>query len=496
MYNFIYICKIILIYSIMKQLFLLFIFALLLNSCRENSDDILILSDGVADVEELDGIEHDIMVNILSSRYGGYQKGRPATRAVAEVSLTPYVENGDTLLFVAQYKDGWEVYSTCHAVDMVPFSSDTGIFSLDDPDMPKALKDLIIETAKDFSQISRDNVEVVHPSWKTAVVDEEDLKQGYIIEKGNGKTKAISYSEAPTGRWTLLKSEVISESTYNSPKLTITKWDQGSPWNKYSKYFINNENKLVPAVAGCEPVAIAQYLYYTHSLTGIPATTVDSAIPIDNGCDFTFTGNSSNAWNLMAVEYGYSVSGLNESAIFIGHIGRLLNAKYSLEDTSVPVTNKISLLNDIFKVSFSHIDFDVSYVIRSLNEKYPVLTDARTNKKVNGDSQSEAGHLFLIDRYKQNIRKIKYTYGLIRDPWTGPGPDPFMSDKVDENGNILQYAYTKEMEQTFTESSVAMNWGYSGYYDDTYWSPHSDDWSAGGHVFNLSHKIYKRSDIK
>ncbi len=481
----------------MKQIFLLFSVAFILYSCQQNSDELLELSDRIVDVEDLEGVEHDIMVNILSSRYGGYQKGRPATRAVAEVSLTPYVENGDTLLFVAQYKDGWEVYSTCHAVDMVPFSSDTGIFSLDDPDMPKALKDLIIETAKDFSQISRDNVEGVHPSWKIAVVDEEDLKQGYIIEKGNGKTKAITYSEAPTGRWTLLKSEIISESTYKSPKLTITKWDQDFPWNRYSKYIINEDNILEAAPVGCVAVAIGQYFYYTHFYNEVPYGAADTAIPINNGIDFTFSGSNPNQWDRMATVYKYGSIGLDATAIFLGDLGRKLNTIYKLDGASVSDSSIKSFLNATYNVSFTSVDFDYTYVEKSLISKYPVLGTTESNKYSNGKPKDKiGGHAFLIDRYKQNIRKIKYTYGLIRDPWTGPGPDPFMSDKVDESGNILQYAYTKEMEQTFTESSIAMNWGYSGYYDDTYWSPHSDDWSAGGHLFNLSHKIYKRSDIK
>ncbi len=72
-------------------------------------------------IDQLKGVEHDIMINILSSRFGGYKKGQPATRATSSFTLTPYVENDDTLLYIAQYADGWEIYSARQNINMVLF---------------------------------------------------------------------------------------------------------------------------------------------------------------------------------------------------------------------------------------------------------------------------------------------------------------------------------------------------------------------------------------
>ncbi len=58
------------------------------------------------------------------------------------------------------------------------------------------------------------------------------------------------------------------------------------------------------------------------------------------------------------------------------------------------------------------------------------------------------------------------------------------------------YPWTNEIIKTETTSSISMNWGYSGSYDNIFYSPYDTDWNAGGHNFNLDHSILIRSDIQ
>lgn len=465
----------------------------ILTSCR-NEFEPPFMENSTLDIDELSGVEQNIAISILAQRYGGYIKGQPQTRGLLEFTITPYVENGDTLLYIAQYSDGWEIYSANQGAGMLVFSSDHGKFDIDDPKMPKPVKDLIHANAEAVKLISNETNVKAHASWGPFALSEEDLSKGRITVNDKSGSKAISYPEVPSGKWVMLKYEKILDDTYISPKLTKTEWDQDDPWNSYSKMIKNHEGDQVRGYAGCAAISVSQYLYYTHFLNNIPLYTISYALPIQNGYDFTFAGQSSSVWNNMAISW--SLYGMNETAMFIGYIGHTLKADYETDGTTIDKSEMLNYLGKVYNTTFSESDVNLHYIISSIDNKYPVISGAFTNKKSNGKLQKKAGHSFLIDRYKTRTTKVKYYYGLEREPWIGPGPDPYMSDQVDENGNILRYAYTNEVIQTNEYNEISMNWGYSGDYDDLFYSPWASDWEAGGHIFNLEHKIFKRADIK
>jgi len=483
----------------MSKVFFAFGMALLaLASCQNEAIDSPRIEEKIINVDELTGVQHDIMVNILSSKYGGYHKGQPATRALGSFSLTPYVDDGDTLLYIAQYSDGWEIYSANQATKMILFSSDHGKFDLNDPNMPSALKDLIHANADAIRELAKNPNHRIDKSWGAAALTEEDLANSKVIVKGKGQTRSSSYPEIPPGEWVLLDQEDLSSETYTSPKLTVTEWDQDYPWNKYSKTVTDKSNNPIQTPAGCVPVAIAQYLYYTHGLNGVPATTISGATPINNGTDYSFYGSSSTIWDQMATTYGYYTSGLNETAMFIGYVGRELKAKYGADGTFVYDSDAIRYLNKVYNTTFKIVDFNYTYVKSSIDKKYPVLASARTNQESTRASQSKGGHVFLVERYREKINKTKYIYGLVRDPWTSDTEDdPYAENEVDENGNIISYAYTKEVIIAHTlNNEISMNWGYSAWYNNIFYSTWTTEWNAGGHNFNLEHKTFTRADIK
>lgn len=477
-----------------KLLITTWILIFTLSSCL-NEEETLPIENNWVEIEEMSSVQHDIVINILANKFGGYVKGQSQTRSLSSFTLTPYVENGDTLLYIAQYSDGWEIYSANHGAGMLVFSSNKGVFNLNDPNMPDAVRDLVVANADAVRSISKEKDVEINTSWGPFAMTEEDFSNGLITVNDLTGSKAISYPEVPSGKWILLKYETISDETEYSPKLIKTEWNQRNPWNLYSKNVQDTTGNIVRGYAGCAPIAVSQYMYYTHFLNNIPLYTISKATPIQNGNDYTFSGQSSSIWNDMAIST-WSMSGINEAAMFIGHVGRSLMADYNAKGTEVRIATALNYLSTVYNTNFSQTDFSLSYITESIDQLYPVISNAWTNKKSNGESQDEAGHAFIIDQYKKNTKKVKYYYGIERDPWTGPGPDPYKSDMVDENGNILVYAYTDEIVKTETYYGISMNWGYSAYYNTLYYSPWTTDWSAGGHIFNLDHKIYKRDDIK
>lgn len=473
---------------------------LLLAGCQsEESENALLESQRRTDVAELVGVGHDIAVNILASRFGGYRSGQRQTRAMDGFTLTPYVVEGDTLLYVAQYDEGWEIYSASHAANMVLFSSDEGVFDMEDPSMPEQLRFLIKENAAAIGEIP-DDTDYIDPSWGGIALTADELSQGDLtVREDDGGRRKIQEGDLPPGRWVLLEVEETGSETYISPKLIKTKWGQNAPWNAYAKWVIDTEdNVLKQCLAGCTPVAFSQYMYFTHFKDGIPATAPSKAYPLSyihgNIYDYSFINFESGVWDKMLQRYYYGRSA-NEAALLIGNTGRELNSRYGLKRTQTEVLQSVlPYLNKTYGLQFSCEIFSIETLKESIDVKgYPLLADIFSNRKSDGTLSENTGHTLIIDQYKETTNTFRYLYALQRDPLPPGEKDKWLEDEVDMNGNIINYAYTNEVTKSYSYDNVSMNWGWDGLYDDVFYSP-VGGWDADGVSYNLTHYIYNRND--
>lgn len=152
-------------------------------------------------VEPYSGTAHDIWTNILGNRFGGYTKGRLNTRAEGSFSITPYIEEGDTLMYIAQYEKGWELYSASKATNMLICSSEKGVFDLNDPNMPEALRALIEDECAAIKQSLNDKIEKVDDSWSSSAILKNGFSNDIITYTKNGQTKTLSESDLTPGHW-------------------------------------------------------------------------------------------------------------------------------------------------------------------------------------------------------------------------------------------------------------------------------------------------------
>ncbi|MBD5359005.1 MAG: hypothetical protein HDR88_18765 [Bacteroides sp.] len=482
----------------MKQKFIPFLGMLaFLTSCQSSYDEpAQELSLPSTPIEELTGIQHDIAVNILTNHFGGYTKGEPPTRASGQFSLTPYIVEGDTVMYVAQYQDGWEIYSASHATEMVLFSSDEGRFDINDPNLPEQLHFLIEENASLIRQLMKKDTYNVDPSWGPIAVPEEKIEHADVmalVDVDSNERTTINSGSVPPGHWVLINIKKLSESIDWHPSLTSTKWSQLEPWNKYSKYCLDKaDNTFKHSPNGCSAVAIAQYLYFTHYKDGIPTSSAAYAISTSDGYDYTFPVVTSTNWDKMAKDS--TNPGIDEVALLIGSIGRSINTTYGLAGSSTSEKDELRYLNSVYKNNtFTISDFNYINVRSSLANGYPVICSARSDMNRDGTPTEEKGHVFLVDGYREIVSTYRYTYGLVRDPLPAGATDPWIADLKDENGNIIVYAYTKQVEATSAaQSSISMNWGgEDSSYNYIYYSPY-ENWRIGDICFNLRHKMYER----
>lgn len=463
--------------------------AILLASCQSEIGDIPIQEEYTP--ETYTGVERDVMVNIMSSHFGGYRKGKPATRSMGGFTLTPYVENGDTLMYVAQYDNGWELYSANTATQMLLFSSDEGTFDMDDVNMPDAMRDVIREKLEEIRDTPKEGMPI-NRSWGGIGVTEEELAKCPVICHKKNKTATRAGEEYPDGDWILIESEELSRDIETSSKLIKTKWGQNYPWNQFTK-IVSDGTNTAQGLVGCVPVAIGQYLYYTHYKDGFPKWTVTTATPIYNGVDFSFSGSSSTVWDNMARYYWNT--GTTEAAIFLGYVGRELDATYEYGETKVGLSKTLSYLNKTYSGLFSQNSYGSDYIVSSLKKSYPVLISASSYQDKTDNDKGIVGHLFLIDQYRITTVKTKYVYGLENAKWDGDGDDPY-DEELDEEGNVIGHAYTKELISTSVTIDFSMNWGWNGSIYDSKWYGSYYSWETGSYSFDLDRIMLKRSDVK
>ena len=448
-----------------KQLISLFCASLLFASCTSELEQIT--------NESFKKEEKGIIRNIKDYIHNFGTNNNPS-RNVNDYTLSPYIYNGDTIMYIVNYKNGgWELMSTDYRAPLVLVSSDTGYFDpedkLQEATAVNAYFSLIEKDLYNLSEMSFDH-EQVDNSWKTVKLFENDID----VAKIKTAPKAMGTAPSNNGEWVLIETtSPVVTNIINPKKLTSTDWEQDSPWNNYVPFYTNSN---IHAYAGCGPVAAAQYLYYLHYKYGKPATTVTSGTYNSSSNTYSYSGNAS-IWNQMAKES--TDAGTDYAGIFIGYVGQSCNATYGknpYDGTRVNSNNVCSFING-FGYNYYTAAIDYTYVQNQLLLGKAVLAYAECTLGC-------GYHMFIIDGYEITEYTTTNIYG-----WVGKDNMGNDSNEYDEEGNVVSYSYTYETEVTSNSWKLMMNWGYGNYYNSIKYT--INNWNSGGHYFNVNRFIYK-----
>lgn len=162
--------------------------------------------------------------------------------------------------------------------------------------------------------------------------------------------------------------------------------------------------------------------------------------------------------------YESSNTGTNKSAMFMSYLGQQLNLIYGISSTGGYYYKTQEVLNLYDIIRDESYNYDGETVLYSLESGNPVLISAR--------STLNTGHMFIIDGYQKQIDRTyasfvwdgsyKYTQEDIMncESWRFSDNIEFM----DEKG---EYAEKELYVNNYTY--IAMNWGWNGIGDDTYY---------------------------
>ena len=386
------------------------------------------------------------------------------------VSISPYKYNSDTVFFIINYEDGWELLSGDKRAPLFLARSDSGALSIDIAN--KEMLAWINCLAKDISYLKESHSDSIWEGkedysnaqssflfWSLVSCDDQSI----ISLSKNSLRDSIVFPIR--GHWELIDVDTDIE-TYDSGKLTETQWGQSS--NNYNFYCpLRTDTTWLKASAGCVPVAGAQMLYYLHSKLSVPAYAPDwaSCTGYINPVGYTqYTGGaSSSTWGYMRYNHNNSL-GYKSAAVLIADIGKKVGVNYGNQGSSAYTNDLINVFAE-YGISCSQLTYNPSttpqLINQSLINEMPVIMRAEDN------SLSDSGHCFILDGYKRSRVKYTFTYEWVWDP---PTPNP----PIRLNPIRTEISYNSPY---FSEYS--MNWGWGGLFNDSFFAI-SGNWHAGG----------------
>lgn len=395
------------------------------------------------------------------STYIHAYKGIDSTRS-EDIKIDPILNGTDTVMYLVNYANGWEVLSADKRAPKVLVMCKEGNISVEEL-ISNPAEQTFYDKMGGYISYLHANPDVV----TDATEDWSDLE-------------LASTNEIES--WVLIGTEVVEDIEDEQNHLTVTRWGQGGPNNKMRwdiKAPYLSPDKSEHCWTGCVPVAAAQMLYYLHYKTGAPEkiygdVTVTSYIPsgqnsitIKSG-DITLSNYTSATWNLMPLtenesgatdeQYGY-VSSL------MVYLGYLLNAKYKTTSTSASQYDLVNIFKNHFNITCTQTAYsDVIIDTQIREKKMPVILSVSYKK--DGVRQ---GHSIIVDGYYYKYKKTRKTY--VWQSLSGP-----------------------KYKTVYDEDSMDMfciNWGYDSEgmtYDnsnDTVWyNMYGNIWEAGGHPFD------------
>ena len=399
------------------------------------------------------------------------KNGGNRSRSTAMNSITPSLnENGDTIAYIVNYNEGWEVLSNDRRTPMVLASSEKGSFNLDEIKKNDNLNSYWTSIEEELTALKETPVtenDTLGTGWNAYYIENEDIAEEDMV-----RTNAAYALPVPgqNGYWVVIDSYTTTTKDEFSERAITTAWHQRM--NSYIPKAVNARGELENCLAGCTAIAGAQYLYYLHNKNNRPQYMVDEGTYDASTNEFWFFGESEDVWDYMADP----ICGPIYVHIFIGYVAKYITDLFGLSATYGDPDKLRGLINS-YGYDFSWNNYSSSSIINLLNEHGALVAIASNS---NGSS-----HAFIIDGYRTTVTETTTTYG-----WVGEDSNGMDTNLRDFEGNIIGYGITSTQTTRNTDDRIYMNWGQLlTEYNETSFNIATGSWSMGSSIYNHNRKV-------
>lgn len=375
-------------------------------------------------------------------------------------TIVPMTDGIDTLMYLIQYKKGWDVIAADKRGPLVIAMSEDGRFESDD-------------TLSGFSAYL--DVQMQYLKAMRSVVEDNKVSDAYTFWSMIHPQNTSVTRDYGSGYWELYDSE--SEAiTAESGHMIQTKWGQGSPWDTFVPY--NKDKPNEQCAVGCTAVSGAQMLYYLHYKLGCPQAmyTTGGCVGHNESYSYSFSNATAEAWDNMALKANdYSTARKEQAALLMAYVGCAIDMKYG--ELSGKRTKFLQELFDKLGISSTYEDYNSATAWESLKNGMPVIIGA---KALIDEYPYIVGHSWIMDGWKTITIKQTAYYGWVDSTWQDfkpvDGVDPIAPTLVRPD-DMIKYKDFKTITNSYKSNYVLMNWGWDGRYDDIYctldgaWAP-------------------------
>ena len=398
-------------------------------------------------------------------------------------SIEPIEYQGDTVLFLVNYKRGWKLFSADKRTSPVIAYS-----------IEEKLTDELLEKNPLFREwldcqcayihaIARNPKGEINPFWNQPEMD--------------GETRTHEFGE-PGWRLIHLGDTLIVNQAINH--IIQTQWGQDYPWNGCTPYLRTGFSTR--ALTGCVNVAYAQLLYWAHSVWGIPEymyTNADctGALHPNKSYSFSFIDSSMTAWNQIR-ESAELTGNADFAGYLMAKVSRYTETDYYGDEDVNGITeerwtessfspSQLTWLRQVFDLDGVFSSYTSTSVITNLYNQIPTLISARWNPLW--------GHTWIIDGYQHETHKTKYFY--IWDPdntYVAPYNEEEEEEEDDPHQQVYGHGYsfifpegyeTYSTEITSYQQYYLMNWGWDGFGNSVFCDIYAAGWTPDGLVSPL-----------
>lgn len=319
------------------------------------------------------------------------------------VNIEPIALDGDTIMYVANYKEGWKLLSADMRATPILVSSPTGSFCYESQTTGSHLwiqniASNIIELRKNKSGISYDELDQNqdYQFWKQMYLSAHAEKISSApdsVKTSRRKARRSNYTIHKYLCKRLVSSKIVENKTGLLNKRLETKWNQDPPYNKYLPLVKNENNIDVYPPAGCTAVAMGQLLYWAHYNLGTPlglwhGAKFEGKYPNSYKYVPGIYHPNSDRWDDMNDDYYYV-------AEFLAELSYKLGMRFEADGSDAEP--KVSVMNE-YGLTWDEGVFTPNTVINNLKNGLPVLITAYS------EPNKSLGHAWIIDGLKeQNI---------------------------------------------------------------------------------------------
>jgi len=411
---------------------------------------------------------------------------RLSRKDTALTSLEKVVRDGKTVAYLAKYQKGWELLAADKRQPIVLASANVG--SIEFTDDGHSSNSLIDNLLTDVQKHVTENINK-HPIWG-------------LLEMPTNINKISPQKIHPTsfqgdggerGMWVVDSVKFDCNIEEDTIPLISTNWHQDDPYNQYVPYVYNSSDHCK---AGCVPVAVGQVIAYYRKNDPRGYLIPEDVTVTPNHSSVVFMNYSDSLWS--------SILNEGTASVFISYLGAQMGTHYGEHSSQTSYTDMKNILEN-YGLSYNESSYNFQSVLTSLRTRRPVL--------VNGESQSEGNHAFIIKNYKRHVVNYKVFYSWDPDypvtDWERQTMDPCLF--------IEPVSYTERIDEHLLQDDVyfQMNWGWknelgmspSDYYNNIWFNVYSyasspeegtvysvtrtPNWSPeAGETYTVNHILY------